>query len=264
MEEKNILIKNTNTLIKVWGAESSGKKDIIPEKKALLILHGWGSNSDRWAEVAEKILTQNPNLTIIAPDLPGFGKSDALEAPWNTNQYIEWIDELILHFKLKDFYLMGHSFGGALASKLAVKHVQDIDKLFLVSAACVRRKTAKKKTYAAISKIIKLFSFMPLYKFFRKAVYKFIIRRSDYTYVEGNLRQTYLNVIAEDLSFHLPFIKVPTTIIWGSKDNFTPIEDARFINKQIKNSKLIIIPEAGHDLNRKQPEILAQKVTENI
>lgn len=264
MEEKTILINNINTPIKIWGAEPSGKKNIIPEKKTLLILHGWGSNSDRWVEVAQNIAEKNSNLRIIAPDLPGFGKSDALQTPWNTNQYIEWIDELILQLGLKDFYLMGHSFGGALASKLAVKHVQEIDKLFLVSAACVRRTTTKKKTYAAISKIIKLFSFMPLYKFFRKAVYKFIIRRSDYTYVEGNLKQTYLNVIAEDLSFHLPFIKTPTTIIWGSKDTFTPIEDAHFINKQIKNSKLIIIPEAGHDLNRKQPEILAQKITENI
>jgi pimeloyl-ACP methyl ester carboxylesterase len=264
MEEKNILIKNTNSIVKIWNNELSGKKITTPEKKTLLILHGWGSNSDRWVDVAEKISTKNPNLRIIAPDLPGFGKSDALENPWNTNQYIEWIDELILHFELKEFYLMGHSFGGALASKLAVKHVQDINKLFLVSAACIRRKTAKKKTYAAISKLIKIFSFVPLYKFFRKAVYKFIIRRSDYTYVEGNLKQTYLNVITEDLSFHLPFIKVPTTIIWGSKDTFTPIEDAHFISKQIKNSKLIIIPEAGHDLNRKKPEILAQKIIENI
>ena len=132
MEEKNILIKNINTLIKVWGAEPSGKKGIIPEKKTLLILHGWGSNSDRWVEVAQDIIEKNSNLRIIAPDLPGFGKSDALQTPWNTNQYIEWIDELISQLELKDFYLMGHSFGGALASKLAVKHVQDIDKLFLV------------------------------------------------------------------------------------------------------------------------------------
>jgi pimeloyl-ACP methyl ester carboxylesterase len=61
----------------------------------------------------------------------------------------------------------------------------------------------------------------------------------------------------------LPFIKVPTVIIWGDKDEFTPLEDAYFINKQIKNSKLVIIPGAGHDLNRKQPEVLVEKVLEN-
>jgi len=263
MEEKNISIKEINTVVKIFPAFGGGsKKSQEQDTRSLLILHGWNSNSDRWQEVAEPI--SKKGFRVLVPDLPGFGKSDALENDWNTNQYIDWLEQFIKDFDLKDFYLMGHSFGGALASKLAVKHAQDVEKLFLVSAACRRTKTGKKTSLAAISKIVKLFSFLPFYKLFRKAVYKFIIRKSDYTYVDGTLKQTYLNVISEDLSFHLPFIKVPTVIIWGQKDASTPIEDAYFINKQIKNSKLIIIPEAGHDLNRKQPDILANKIIENI
>ncbi len=229
--------------------------------KPFLILHGWGSNSDRWVPIAEQI--SKKGFKVIVPDLPGFGKSDALLMPWNTNNYINWLELFIKDLNLSDFYLLGHSFGGALSSKIAVKHVQDVKKLFLVSAACVRKKTATKSFSAVIAKIIKLFYFLPYYGLFRKAVYKFIIRKSDYVYVEGIMKQTYLNVVAEDLSFHLPFIKVPTVIIWGSKDEFTPIDEAYFINKQIKNSKLIVVPEAGHDINRKQPEVLAEKVLEN-
>jgi len=258
MEEKTVSIKGISTAVKIFGKG----------EKTILILHGWNSNSERWQEVAEPIshlsAQAGKGLRVLVPDLPGFGKSTSLENAWDTNQYIDWLEGFIQEFNLKDFYLLGHSFGGALASKLAVKHAQEVDKLFLVSAACVRKKTTQKKLSARISKFIKLFSFLPLYKFFRKAVYKFIIRRSDYTYVEGTLKQTYLNVVAEDLSFHLPFIKVPTVIIWGQKDASTPIEDAYFINKQIKNSKLTVIPEAGHDLNRKQPDILASKILENI
>jgi pimeloyl-ACP methyl ester carboxylesterase len=257
MEEQNISIKGINTVVKVFG-ETKSKQPI----KTILILHGWNSNSDRWQEVAQPI--SEKGFKVLVPDLPGFGKSNPLESAWNTNQYIDWLENFLIEFDLKNFYVLGHSFGGALASKLAVKHAQEVDKLFLVSAACVRKKTTQKSISAKISKFIKLFSFLPFYPFFRKAVYKFIIRKSDYTYVEGTLKQTYLNVVAEDLSFHLPFIKVPTIIIWGQKDASTPIEDAHFINKQIKNSKLIIIPEAGHDLNRKQPQILADKVLENI
>ncbi len=223
-----------------------------------LILHGWGSNSERWQEVAEPIL--KAGYKVIIPDLPGFGKSDALPIPWNTNKYVSWIEEFARIISLNEFYLLGHSFGGALASKISVKHPQKVKKLFLVSSACVRKKTAKKSFSVKISKIVKLFYFLPFYSFFRKAVYKFIIRKSDYVYVEGIMKETYLNIVAEDLSFHLSFIKVPTVIIWGGKDDSTPIEDAHFINERIKNSKLIILPGAGHDLNRKQPAILAEKV----
>ena len=232
------------------------------EGKPFLILHGWGSNSDRWIEVAEKI--SQKGFKVIVPDLPGFGKSDALSAPWNTNKYISWIEEFIKELNLGDFYLLGHSFGGALASKITVKHAQEVKKLFLVSAACVRKKTNKKSLLGKFSKIVKIFYFLPYYGLFRKAIYKFIIRKSDYVYVEGIMKETYLNVISEDISFHLPFIKVPTVIIWGDKDESTPMEDGNFINKQIKNSKLVVIPGAGHDLNRKQPEILAEKILDNL
>ena len=201
---------------------------------------------------------------VIVPDLPGFGKSDALGMPWNTNKYIDFLEGFVKNLNLDEYYLLGHSFGGALASKMAVKHDQDIKKLFLVSAACVRRKTNTKKFSAFLAKILKIFYFIPYYSLIRKAVYKFIIRKSDYVYVEGIMKATYLNVVAEDLSFHLAFIRVPTIIIWGDKDEYTPIQDGYFIEKQIKKSKIIVIPGAGHDLNRKQPEILAEKVLENI
>ena len=235
---------------------------VFGEGKPFLILHGWGSNSDRWAPIAEKI--SEKGFKVIVPDLPGFGKSDALSVPWDTNKYIDWIEKFVKELNLEEFYLLGHSFGGALASKMAVKHVQDVKKLFLVSAACVRKKTTKKGFFRVVSKIIKVFYFVPYYPLIRKAVYKFIIRKSDYVYVEGIMKATYLNVVAEDLSFHLPFIKVPTVIIWGDKDEFTPIQEGYFIEKQIKKSKIIVIPGAGHDLNRKQPEILSEKVLENL
>lgn len=235
---------------------------IFGEGKPFLFLHGWGSNSDRWVDVAEKI--SQKGYKVIVPDLPGFGKSDPLPLPWDTNKYIDFIEKFVVELNLGEFYLLGHSFGGALASKMAVKHVQDVKKLFLVSAACVRKRTNTKKASRIIAKFFKLFYFLPYYAFMRKAVYKFIIRKSDYVYVEGIMKATYLNVVAEDLSFHLPFIKVPTIIIWGDKDEYTPIQDGYFIEKQIRKSKIIVIPGAGHDLNRKQPEILAEKVLENV
>jgi len=227
-----------------------------PSGKPFLILHGWGSNLERWIPVAESLAKSG--FKVIVPDLPGFGNSEVLTTPWNANHYINWLEGFARQLNLSDFYLLGHSFGGALASKMAVK------KLFLVSAACVRKKTTQKSFSAKIAKVIKLLQFVPYYPIFRKAVYKFIIRKSDYVYVEGVMKETYLNIVAEDLSFHLPFIKVPTVIIWGDKDESTPLEDGKFINERIKNSKLVIIPGAGHDLNRKQPEILAEKVLENI
>ena len=83
------------------------------EGKPFLILHGWGSNSERWQPVAELIAEKG--LKVIVPDMPGFGKSDALTAPWNMKNFTIWVDEFVKQLNLDEFYLMGHSFGGALA-----------------------------------------------------------------------------------------------------------------------------------------------------
>ncbi len=227
-----------------------------------LILHGWGSNSSRWEEVAQALAAKG--YQVIVPDLPGFGDSAELKYPWDTVKYVNWLDAFIKELGLRNFYLLGHSFGGALACKTAITHNQDIQKMFLVAAAYVREKTAKKKLSARLAKVIKLFSFVPGYVLFRKAVYKFIIRKSDYAHLDGVLKQTYLNVINEDVSFQIPFIRVPTVIIWGEKDDSTLLEDAYYLQKHIKNSVLEVIPGAGHDLNRKQPELVVEKILENI
>lgn len=249
-----VIINGIKTNYEVFG----GGKEVKP----LLILHGWGSNIERWAEVSDPLA--KAGIKVIVPDLPGFGKSQELPQSWNMNNYIRWLEEFVKEINLGEFCLAGHSFGGALAVKFAIKHPQEVKKLFLISAASVRKKTTKKSAIKNVSKIVKIFSFLPGYKFFRKAVYKFIIKKSDYTHVQDSMKDTYLNVIDEDLSQFTGFIRTPAIIIWGDKDQSTPIEDAYFMNKKIKNSKLIIIPGAGHDLNRKQPEILAEKILNEL
>lgn len=253
MEERQVVINNLKMQYRVSG-----------QGKPLLILHGWKSNSERWQKTAD--LLGAANIQTIIPDLPGFGKSQEPLSAWSLDNYTDWLAEFCRQVpELHDaFYLGGHSFGGALAAKFAIKYPQKVHKLFLVSAACVRQMKTSKKMLWRFSKIAKLFSFLPKYDLARKAFYKFILRKTDYLQVEGVMKETYLKVIAEDLSHKINFLKVPVVIIWGDKDTFTPIDQAHFINKKIYNSKLFIIPGANHSLQLEVPETLAVKIVENL
>jgi len=227
-----------------------------------LILHGWNSGSDRWIREA-KIISEKGYQAIV-PDLPGFAESGKLDRPWTVNDYVRWLENFTAELKIQDFYLLGYSFGGAIAAKMAINHPQRIKKLFLVASAIIRKKTAKKDFSAKISKFIKFFYFLPYYAPFRKAVYKFVIRKSDYIYTEGIMKQTYQNVVSDDISYKLSFIKTPTVIIWGDKDQFVPVEHAYAINEKIKNSKLVIIPGADHLIHKKIPDELSERVLSEL
>ncbi|MDO8436424.1 MAG: alpha/beta hydrolase [bacterium] len=225
---------------------------------SILILHGWGSSSRSWQKVKE--LLESDELKVFVPDLPGFGENPAPDNPWGTDEYVEWVNTFAEKNNLSRFFLLGHSFGGGLAIKYSVKFPEKVEKLFLVAAAYSRKKTLKRTFFAAASKIFKIFYFLPFYSLARKAFYKFIIRKSDYLYVEGVMKESYLKIIKEDLSIMLSSIEMPTVIIWGKKDDLTPIKWAHFAKEKIKNSELVIIDNGDHDLNRKMPEILAEKI----
>jgi pimeloyl-ACP methyl ester carboxylesterase len=228
-----------------------------------LILHGWGSKSEKWEEVGN--LMKKLGFRVVIPDLPGFGESSNLAIPWSLENFADLMEKFTEFLKIEKFYLLGHSFGGSLAIKSSLKFPYKIEKLFLVASSGIRKKTLKKKLLFFASKIFKIFSFLPFYQFFRKAFHKFIIRKTDYVNIKDNiLKETFLKIIKEDLTGLLEFINLPTIIIWGNKDDFTPIKDAYLMNKKIANSKLIIINGADHYLYRKMPETLLKNIKENL
>jgi len=254
MEERQIEINNLAISYKVFGSGS----------KKMLVLHGWKSHSDRWQATAELLVAHG--MQVVVPDLPGFGKSQEPLNAWSQDNYVDWLRQFCTQVPelQNSFYLLGHSFGGALAAKFAIKYPQNVEKLFLVSAACVRQMTFTKKALWRVSKIVKIFSFLPGWQLFKKAFYKFVLRKTDYLQVGGVMKETYLKVISEDLSHKINFLKVPVIIIWGSKDTSTPPEQAHFINKKIYNSTLVMIPGANHSLQIEVSQVLAQHILAHV
>jgi len=224
----------------------------------ILILRGWGSDYKNWQEEIE--LLENQGYEIYSPDLPGFGENFPPPKPWSIDEYVNWVKEFCEKQNLSQFFLLGHSFGGAVAIKFLSKYSQKVKKLILVDSSGIRRKTFKKEILKKISGFVKKVSYRPLFNPIRKIFYKFFFR-SDYFYTEGVMKDTYLNIINEDLSSYLSCISLPTLIIWGENDRLTPVKDAYLMKEKIAGSSLEIIPEIGHNPHREAPEKLVAAIT---
>ena len=75
--------------------------------------------------------------------------------------------------------------------------------------------------------------------------------------------RTFLSVMAEaDQRDLLPRIAVPTLLIWGELDSRSPLSVARQFEHAIPNTKLVVIPGAGHVSNLEQPEQFNEAVRE--
>lgn len=81
----------------------------------LVLLHGLGSNPWVWGEVGALL---SGNWPILAPAMPGHGKT-RYEGPYDTPTIAQRIAETIDAVTLGPVYLVGHSWGGKVASVVA-------------------------------------------------------------------------------------------------------------------------------------------------
>lgn len=224
--------------------------------KTLIILHGWGSSKERWNKVKERL--EKEKIEVIVPDLPGF-KTEIREV-WNLDKYLDWFYKI--SSSREKFFLLGHSFGGRIAIKFAQKYPEKLEGLILVSAAGLKKPLSIFQSFfLKISSFILNFPILNKSKsFFRGFYYRYILRKTDYLEAQGFMKETFKEVIEENLAPLLPGIKTPTMIIWGKNDKITPLSDAYFMNEKITGSKLELLDNNGHAPYLDAPELLAKKI----
>lgn len=227
-------------------------------KEKLFILPGWRESVESFKEI-ENLLNEKFETTVIT--LPGFHQKT--EKPYTFEDYLKYLDE---NFKTIDnFYLLGHSFGGALAMLYALKNPKKIKKLILYNPALIREKTLKQRIITTIVKILKPFeSFLPNYfrYLFKKFFYRFIVKSYDYFLVDENMKKTFAN-INKDLSDLVKNLKVETFLLWGEKDKITPFKHGLRLKKLIPQAKLIPLA-GGHNYHRENPKKFAEIVKNSI
>ncbi|WP_200873593.1 alpha/beta fold hydrolase [Candidatus Magnetobacterium casense] len=206
----------------------------------MLLLHGWASNLDSFVSV-QKYLSSR--FKVYAIDFPGFGKSGEPKEIWNTEDYCTFLEAFMEKMNIVRPIIIGHSFGGRVAIRLAVK--KKADKLILIDSAGIRPKRTAKYYF-------KVYSYK-LAKYILKhlsprllAKYKASVGSKDYINASPMMKQILIKVVNEDLTKLLPEITIPSLLIWGENDMETPLYQAHVMNKLIPDSGLVILKGAGH------------------
>lgn len=249
MQEKKIIINNL--LINYYS------KEIPNSKYTLIFLHGWRSEGRVWQEVMQEL-----NYTCYAIDLPGFGKSQLPATPFTLDKFSEVIREFISKLQLQNIILIGHSNGGAISIKSIVTNKFPVSKLVLVDSAGIRENSFEKSAKKITASILKPIFKIPFLKPVRDRIY--IAMGSEDYVAEPQLKETYINMISEDLSAELKKIDIPTLLIWGEKDEATPLSDGEFMKNTIPNSKIVVIPDGNHFAFQKSKEFFISTLKEFI
>jgi pimeloyl-ACP methyl ester carboxylesterase len=98
-----------------------------------LFLHGWGLTCRPYAGAIAALARSGTR--VVAPALPGFGRSAALPGALTWERLAWWVRELCEHAGVDEpADVIGHSFGGAVATAVAWHHPELVRSLTLVNA----------------------------------------------------------------------------------------------------------------------------------
>jgi pimeloyl-ACP methyl ester carboxylesterase len=225
--------------VRVW-YESAG------EGRPVLLLHGWGASAAAMRPIMDAL---RPDHAVCALDFPGFGQSSLPPSPWGVPEYAELVVALLDALGIQRADVLGHSFGGRVGITLAAKWPDRVERLVLVDSAGVRPSPTPSRSLlqAGLRAGRALLGAPGLGRVRDRAetVARQRLGSADYRSA-GPLRETFVKVIAEDLRPHLPEIQAPTLLVWGDRDEDTPLSDARVMESSIPDAGLVILAGAGH------------------
>jgi pimeloyl-ACP methyl ester carboxylesterase len=236
---------------------------MLIKKYPVVVLHGWKVKSGKYKNL-RKALEKN-GYKVFVPNMPGNGVEPVPEQPYVLSDYANFIKRYLLTNRVKRCIIIGHSFGGRVGICLAAESPQLVKRLVLTGMPGFRTGSRLRRSlFRIIAKIGKSMLFLPFLHskigdYMRKLLYK-LAGSYDYNKTDGIMRQTFKNIIQEDMAKLMRKIKSETIIIWGENDRIVPIFVAKKMRKEIQNSKLIIIPNAGHNLPYRNPSMFVENM----
>ena len=231
----------------------------------LLFLHGLGGS---WKDWAANLPAFASTHRVMAIDFPGFGDSEKPEVEYSIEMLTSIVEKFLQERRLENINLVGHSMGGIVALNLAARPNSRVKKLVVTDAVGIRDK-AEFLSYAMTKKILgpetrweslegtlqeefksMIESFFQNQKpktarEFFESLPKVPFSGKPFLPMTPNVQMA-ASIIDFDIRPKLSSVGQPTLILWGAKDPVAPPQDASFLQKEIRQSTLVLFPNCGH------------------
>jgi pimeloyl-ACP methyl ester carboxylesterase len=228
----------------------------------LLLVHGAGGNLMHWPGELRRL----PCHVVVALDLPGHGRSGAVQPPngdipKDIGAYAQVIERFANGLRLPRFVLAGHSMGGAVAQEFALQYPDLLAGLVLVATGAklpvpLELLDVIQGNWENAARVLTCWSQGASTGPDTSRIYLQRLRESD----PQVLHRDYAACTAWDRTGDVGQIRVPTLIVCGDADRMTPLQDSLLLEQKIRTSQLVIVPGAGHMVMLEQPALVARVV----
>jgi pimeloyl-ACP methyl ester carboxylesterase len=264
------------------------------EGEPLILLHGFLGSGENWHSLLDYL---TPYFRCFAIDLLGFGGSPKPRLQYTIWHQVEFLQQLITTLKLPPVHWVGHSYGGWVATAYALTASglswKEDKTAWCENTTPISLKSPKSLTLIAPAGI-RDDQFVGRYQHLKPllwetplvdGVLKLLLSGASVFKCPGKLSE--IATIRENLvnqpvakSFlldrlrpedaidtvesYLERLQIPTQVIAGANDKTIPLWHCQTYAEGIKEAKLTVIDQAGHDLLQTHPQVLASLIEKMI
>jgi len=217
----------------------------------LFLIHGIGAARDAWRFMVPEL---SKHFTVITYDLRGHGTNEVCDVPFGLDELVEDLEHIRAKLGFEQAHFAGHSLGGMIGPAYALKYPERVLSLGLLSTAAGRTEDDSSKVWGVV-----------------KAMETDDFIAQNPTVIERRLKQVidtdaevFLNVFriyaGTEMAPWLHKVNAPSLILTGENDGGCNPRLNTFIDQQMPNSELVILPDYKHSILVEAPK----DVTNNI
>ncbi|TQL47571.1 pimeloyl-ACP methyl ester carboxylesterase [Homoserinimonas aerilata] len=200
-----------------------------------MALHGWARSGADFSRVVD-------GLDAVAIHLPGFGITPEPTEAWGSEDYADDLADALAG--LPPVIVVGHSFGGRVAVRLAAKHPELVRGLVLTGVPLLRLAAAPKASasYRAVRWLAKRGLVSPKALEAQRQKHG----SADYKAARGVMRDVLVKAVSENYNDDLARIACPVRMVWGENDTAAPADAGLAASRLLADASFRTVPGAGH------------------
>lgn len=222
-------------------------------KIPVILIHGAGGHHLHWAAPTRRM----ESCRVYAVDLPGHGRSEGRgyqSIPAYVDQILYWMDAIQMSRAL----IVGHSMGGGIAQTLGIHHPDRILGLGLIGTGARLRVLPELVENAGREVTMPLVVEKMIELSFSRSTNPRLMELAGTRMVETRpsvLQGDFMACDAFDVMDQVSDIQTPCLVLCGKDDQLTPPKYSQYLADQITDSRLDVIPDAGHMVMLEKPAV---------
>ncbi|MFD6292469.1 alpha/beta fold hydrolase [Streptomyces sp. NPDC060205] len=233
----------------------------------LVLIHGHPFDRTMWAP---QVAAFAPDRRVIVPDLRGYGDSPVVPGITPLSVFAEDVAALLDELRVPEFVLGGLSMGGQIAMECYRLFPERIRGLLLAdtfpaaetpSGKASRAATAERLLREGMGGYAEEVLYRMVAPYARPDVVAHVRRMMTGTSAEGAAAALRGRAERPDYRELLTRVGVPTLVVVGEDDEFTPVGVAEAMHAALPDSTLCVVSSASHMPNLENPPAFNKALT---